>query len=135
MSIEGSINVSALFHDKDGTTSLKVVSLESSTAYTTGKVALLTGTAGTAAVSFSTIGATAYRDASGSLVSFSAVQKVAFSWSGSSARVLSDLNDNAFVMRSANNAVAVSDATNFNIQPELSGGVGTGTYTIVLYGT
>ena len=38
MSIEGSINVSALFHDRDGTTAMKVLSLRSSDEYTTGKV-------------------------------------------------------------------------------------------------
>jgi hypothetical protein len=44
MAIDGRINVDVLFHDTDGTTSLKVVSLEDSTAYTTGKVAIVTGT-------------------------------------------------------------------------------------------
>jgi hypothetical protein len=44
MAIDGRINVDVLFHDTDGTTSLKVVSLEDSTAYTTGQVAIVTGT-------------------------------------------------------------------------------------------
>ena len=48
MSLEGRINVDVLFHDKDGTASLKVTSLQDSRAYTTGKVAVITGTLGTA---------------------------------------------------------------------------------------
>jgi len=77
MAINGRINVDVLFHDTDGTTSLKVVSLEDSTEYTTGKVAIVTGTVGTAAVAISTQ-PSSYKDASGSLVSFSSVERVVF---------------------------------------------------------
>jgi hypothetical protein len=69
MAIDGRINVDVLFHDTDGTTSLKVVSLEDSTAYTTGKVAIVTGTVGTTEVSVS-ISPGTYRDASGAIVNF-----------------------------------------------------------------
>ena len=79
MSIEGSINVSALFHDKDGTTAMKVVSLRSANEYTTGKVAIVTGTVGTTAVSLwgpSGIGFGGYRDAAGDLVSIVQVTRI-----------------------------------------------------------
>ena len=135
MSINGSISVNVLFHDTDGTTSLKILSLRSNTDYGTGKVAVLTGTASTAAVSFSTLGATTYRDASGSLVSFLAISRVAFAWSGSSERVLREQDDNQYLLRSANNHVAVSDVPDFSSRPQISEGTGTGTYTIILYGT
>lgn len=135
MSINGSISVNVLFHDTDGTTSLKISSLRSNTDYGTGKVAVLTGTASTAAVSFSALGATTYRDASGSLVSFSAISRVAFAWSGSSERVLREQDDNQYLLRSANNHVAVSDVPNSPSRPQISEGTGTGTYTIILYGT
>lgn len=135
MSINGSISVNVLFHDTDGTTSLKISSLRSNTDYGTGKVAVLTGTASTAAFSFSALGATTYRDASGSLVSFSAISRVAFAWSGPTERVLSEVDDNQYLLRSANNRVAVSDVPNFTSRPQISDGTGTGTYTIILYGT
>lgn len=135
MSINGSISVNALFHDTDGTTSLKIVSLKSSDQYTTGKVAILTGTAGTAAVSFSNFGATTYRDASGALVSFNEVYRIAFSWSGSSERVLTESGDNAFLLRSTSSRIAVSDVPGIAVTPSVLAGTGTGTYAIVLYGT
>jgi hypothetical protein len=77
MAIDGRINVDVLFHDTDGTTSLKVVSLEDSTAYTTGKVAIVTGTVGTTEVSVS-ISPGTYRDASGAIVNFTSVSRFAF---------------------------------------------------------
>jgi hypothetical protein len=77
MAIDGRINVDVLFHDTDGTTSLKVVSLEDSTAYTTGKVAIVTGTCGTTEVSVS-ISPGTYRDASGAIVNFTSVSRFAF---------------------------------------------------------
>ena len=135
MSIEGRINVDCLFHDKDGTASLKVVSLQVSTEYTTGKVAFITGTAGTAQVSFASIGPTSYKNAAGDTVSFSAVQRVAFSWGGTSERTLAEIVDSVFILRSKSGSVAVSDCTASTVQPQVSSGVGTGTYTIILYGT
>ena len=48
MSIDGRISVDALFHDRSGER-LKVLSLASSTGYTTGKAIVVTGTASTAA--------------------------------------------------------------------------------------
>lgn len=62
MAIDGRINVDVLFHDTDGTASLKVVSLEGSTSHTSGKVAIVTGTCGTSQQSISTA---SYRDAAG----------------------------------------------------------------------
>lgn len=67
MSIEGRISVDCLFHDKDGTASLKVLSLQDSDAYTTGGAAYWSGTCGTTAVTLS-FGPTTYRDAAGQLV-------------------------------------------------------------------
>jgi hypothetical protein len=135
MSIEGRINIDCLFHDKDGTASLKVVSLQDSKAYTTGKVAVITGTAGTAQVSFASIGTTSYKNAAGDAVSFSAVQRVAFSWGGTSERTLAEIADSVFFLRSKSGSVALSDCTAMPVQPQISSGTGTGTYTILLYGT
>jgi hypothetical protein len=132
MSIEGRINIDCLFHDKDGTASLKVVSLQDSTAYTTGKVAIITGTVGTSQISIGTY-ATAYRDSSGSLVTFSTLSRVVFSYSGSTAKKLNDIDGN-FLLSSRNSEPAASSISG-NVDAFIDPGTGTGTYTILLYGT
>lgn len=136
MSIEGRINVDALFHDKDGTTSLKVVSLRSSDEYTIGKVAIVTATAGTSSVTISP-SSPPYRDASGNLVPFNhtGVSRIAFAWSGSSPRYLSD-GEQKLILRSVNGQVALTSVSwGGENDLEIASGTGTGTYTIVLYGT
>lgn len=88
MSIEGRISVDCLFHDKDGTASLKVVSLHDSDAYTTGQVAYWSGTCGTAAVTL-TFGPTTYRNAAGGLVTLQPAGsgRIAFRASGNGGQV------------------------------------------------
>lgn len=49
MSLDGFVSSSAIFHDKDGTTTLKVVSLASADSYSSGQVAIASGTCGTSA--------------------------------------------------------------------------------------
>jgi hypothetical protein len=132
MSIEGRINIDCLFHDKDGTASLKVVSLQDSKAYTTGKVAIVTGTVGTSQIGLNTY-APAYRDSSGSLVTFSTLSRVVFSYSGSTAKKLLDIDGN-FLLSSRNNEPAASSVSG-NVDAVIDPGSGTGTYTIILYGT
>jgi len=138
MPINGRINVDVLFHDTDGTTSLKVVSLEGATEYTTGKVAIVTGTAGTTAVTVSTLSGVGYRNASGQLVTFSDVRRVVFDWRGSASATLNETGDSAFSMRASSGEPAMTSVTLLpGVQmtvASLSAGV-TGTYTIVLYGT
>ena len=88
MSIEGRINIDVLFHDKDGTTSLKVVSLQDSKEYTSGSFAFVSGTCGTSAVGIN-LGPTPYRNAAGDLVTIG-VQRVALRASGNGAYVTQD---------------------------------------------
>ena len=137
MSLEGRINVDVLFHDKDGTASLKVTSLQNSLGYTSGKMAVITGTAGTAAVQIQTYFANpTYRDASGELVQFQEVNRVVFSWSGSSMRTLTDAEYGSATLRSRQRFIALTDiAGTDQFAPVISSGSGTGTYTILLYGT
>ena len=132
MAIDGRINVDVLFHDTDGTTSLKVVSLDDSTAYTTGKVAIVTGTVGTAEVTVS-ISPSTYRDASGAIVNFTSVSRFAFAATpggiafqeGDIAKVVS--LDGQLAITSSNSA----SADDFLV----SSAAGTASYTIVIYGT
>ena len=80
MTIEGRISVDALFHDKDGTSAVNVLSLGSSVAYESGSVAMIAGACGEVPVSID-LGQTNYRDASGNIVALSAY-RVAFKASG-----------------------------------------------------
>jgi hypothetical protein len=133
MAINGRINVDVLFHDTDGTTSLKVVSLEGSTEYTTGKVAIVTGTAGTGTVSISI--PPTYRNADGSLSTLTSPSRVAFSATGGNLVRLFD--ENLLSLQSKSGAVSVSDMepSDDNLSIQVIGGAGTASYTLVLYGT
>jgi hypothetical protein len=136
MAINGRINVDVLFHDTDGTTSLKVVSLEGSTEYTTGKVAVVTGTVGTAQVSVNTA-PTTYRDASGAFISFSNISRVAFSASGSQVVEVLSNDSGRSLAASMSSMVAVGSCNvsgSLDIQfPNAT--AGTASYTLVMYGT
>jgi hypothetical protein len=138
MPLEGRISVDVGFTDTDssgGAQSLKRISLMEATSYTTGKVAVVTGTAGTAATTVAATLSLPYRDASGNLVSFSEVRRVAFAYSGSVARSLNETQDSAFSIVSAEGRVAISECVLPGVSLQLGVSVGTGTYTIVLYGT
>jgi hypothetical protein len=129
MAITGRINLDVLFHDTDGTASLKVVSLENSTEYTTGKVAIVTGTAGTTAVTVP-VSPTTYKNAAGSAVSFSSVNQFAFSATGSPCRCTHDY----LTVESVSGFGCVSrggGTGDFSISTT----AGTASYTLVLYGT
>jgi len=133
MSLEGRINVDVLFHDKDGTASLKVVSLQDSRAYTTGKVAIVSGTVGTSAVTIQ-VAPTAYRDASGALVSFSEIERFVIKSGPAGLRVT-----NPTVSVDANSLSIVSNATgdfgDAGQLPTVRTSAGTSSYTIAMYGT
>jgi hypothetical protein len=137
MSIEGRIAVDVSFADSatsSGVQSLKKISLTDTTSYTTGKVAIVTGTIGTAItnINFSSV---SYKNASGSDVSFSKVQRIAFS-----ATPLAFLDSAAAVGGGDN--VLVSQHNEATLVDGREGGQvsiyttsGTASYTLVLYGT
>ena len=140
MSIEGRINVDVLFHDRDGTASLKVLSLQESKEYTTGKVAIVHGTAGTTNVTFTTSDAGApsstYRNASGELVSFSQITTVALKATATNRPLVftdDDLNL-SFTVNGLNLLVYPCSV----VEPgtiAVRSASGTASYTILLYGT
>jgi len=133
MSLEGRINVDVLFHDKDGTASLKVVSLQDSKAYTTGKVAVLTGTLGTASTQITHGGV--FRGADGEYVTLQAVTYAAFRFDGASPNYKRMAIGNT-TLRSSDGIVTASCVSDDSGAFTLSGNQGsTGTYTVVLYGT
>ena len=132
MASDGRINVDVLFHDTDGTTSLKVVSLEDSTAYTTGKVAIVTGTCGTATVTINVAPST-YRDASGALVSLASVERIAFAATpGANIDTGQRTSGGDNVITSRNGQVSIVDVPSVSWVYTTAG---TASYTLVLYGT
>lgn len=141
MSLDGSISASALFHDKDGTTAIKVVSLESVEAYSEGLVAMFTGTCGT---SLTQIDFSQYTKANGdqlSSYSFNTITRLAFS--ASPAGVMETAgNIPEMKVGSKSGSVAVVENPGWlGLVPLASPTVsvrsisGTATYTIVCYGT
>ena len=132
MSIEGRINVDVLFHDKYGTSSIKVVTLRDSQEFPEGKVAVITGTAGTAAVTIGSAGQTTYRNAAGEQVLMNSVERIVFSWSGVFSRRLYDSNYGQFTMQSVSGVPAVTCYPAYMPELVITSGVGTGTYKIIL---
>jgi len=135
--VSGTISVNVEFRDtttSSGVQSLKTITLREATEYTTGKVAIVTGTVGTASATIS-FNSTAYKNAAGSAVSFSQVQRLAFSASplafldvsaalgGGDAVLVSRQNEATLVdARESGSAIVYTTA-------------GAASYTLVLYGT
>ena len=146
MSIEGRINVDVLFHDKDGTASLKVVSLQDSQEYTTGKVAVVTGTCGTTPLPL-VLQPSPFRDAAGALVSFSSVSRAVVKCNVGSITFHRyqefSIGDSAGLSGSLVPAghVCIFALDNSDLAPLASSSpavmsnAGTASYTIVMYGT
>lgn len=130
MTIDGRFDVDCLIHDKSGER-LRVLSLRSGKRITTGEAVFVTGTAGTAgmAILFNT-----YRNAAGELVELNFPSRLAFSWSGSSQRTLTDSGDEGFKVASSGDDVAYTQLPGTEPIPILSGGSGTGTYTLIMWG-
>ena len=133
MSIEGRINVDVLFHDKDGTASLKVVSLQDSQAYTSGKVAIVSGTCGTTAVTIQ-VAPTAYRDASGAFVSFFEIERYVIK-SGPVALVMNNPTVTVYANSLSIIPTSYGDFGDAGQLPTVRTNGGTSSYTIAMYGT
>ena len=133
MSIDGRITVDALFHDRDSTSRMKVLSLSSSDGYASGEVVRITGTAGTSALTY--IPYNNYRNAAGDVVTLSEVYRIAFAWSGPSVALLIDGGDEGFRIGSKNGEVAVASLNTALSQPiPYFAAPTTGTYTLIMWG-
>lgn len=130
MSVSGRINIDALVHDTTSGTALHVVGLESSESVTAGKVAIMTGSCGTAGVSIA-IAPSDYIDSSGDDVSFASVTRVIMQ--GSSAL--------KFTCPSVTAYSGATQCAAFSLLGHTTGAVsiaavaGTATYTVILVGT
>jgi hypothetical protein len=139
--IKGRFGIDVLFADSTvagGAKSLKTITLQHAAEYDTGKVAVVSGTCGTAVVTVA-VAPTTYRDSAGNLVSFASVSRVAFSASGA-AMVACDgsggCGDNDWTIYSRAGQVAVSEAVEtaaFSVN--VMGTAGTAAYTLVMYGS
>jgi hypothetical protein len=132
MSIEGRINVDVLFHDKDGTASLKVLSLQDSQQYSGNKVAIVSGTCGTARVTLNLL-PTAYANASGQSVSIPSVARVAFR-AGSVNGAYVYAQNGAVITHSREGRVSVAEHGAEDDFFEIASLSGSTSWTIVLYG-
>lgn len=132
MSIAGRTNVDIVFHDMSGTTSIKIVEMESSDAMTSGKVAMISATHGATSHTINTNN-TGYYDASGTQVSFSTVTRIGLK--ASRPMTLAD-NQSHITIRSDSSRVSFSECSesgNFTLTPIYTSG--TASYTVFLYGT
>jgi hypothetical protein len=142
MSIEGRIAIDVSFADSatsDGVQSLKKISLADTTSYTTGKVAILAGTCGTAAVTVATLGeAVDFKDAIGSAAVFSSFTRLALSSPQAVLMTGTGKYENlAMASQGGNGAVGNMPPSVFSPSGSLAvqSFSGTASYTIVLYGT
>ena len=135
MSIEGRIAIDVNFTDTStagGASTVKKISLVDTTPYASGKVAIVTGTVGTAVVTVNASSPT-YRNADGDLVTLT-VSRVAFV--GSSVGDVKCATDASLYLVSRGGRAAVSDVGSEEISSiSLQTTAGTAAYTAVFYGT
>ena len=139
--IRGRFGIDVQFTDStivSGAQSLKTLTLQGATEYDFGKVALVSGTCGTAVVSVP-VSPSTYRDSGGNVISFASVSRVAFSASGPNL-VACDGSGGCgiedWTIYSRAGLVAVSEALEtvaFSIN--VYGTTGTAAYTLVMYGS
>jgi len=133
--VRGRIAVDVQFTDStasSGVQSLKTITLQDATEYTTGKVAVVAGTCGTAAVTIA-LAPTSYRNASGGFVSFSLVSRIAFAADSSSS--CSTDGEDQQLLSNGNRASVTDVSTPTSLSVRRIGTAGTASYTLVIYGT
>jgi hypothetical protein len=140
MPLEGRIAVDIGFTDtatsSDTVQALKRISLVDSTSYTTGKVAVVTGTVTTAAVALWSQGSGiqfgGYKDSSGNAVTMGSVSRIALRGSGNGVKV-EDEDVGVVELFSVNNDVSIGN--NVGLSLTISALSGTAAFTAVLYGS
>jgi hypothetical protein len=136
--VRGRIAVDVQFTDSTtsaGVQSLKTITMQDATEYTSGKVAIVTGTVGTAGATISPSSGTGYKNAAGDEIFMSSgVSRVAFSASPF-AQAVGDEGGEVVISRSARVAITEQVDVVSNQQWIISTTSGTASYTMVLYGT
>jgi len=140
-SVEGRFQVDVQFQDwtaQAGVKSLKTVSMQESTEYPDGKVALATGTVGTGTVTL-TIATLGYRDSLGGTVAFSSFSRVGFVANGTTRVILADQDGTRIgVSRGGAVAMSLSPSDGFNavqVYHLAADTANVATFTVLLYGS
>jgi hypothetical protein len=130
--VSGTISVNVEFLDtttSSGVQSMKTVTLRNAKEYTTGNVAIVTGTVGTATIQVNPANL-GYKNSTGNAVQFTSVHRIAFVSTGDRTKCFFD----DLSIESSNGLAAICngiDGEIINIETRS----GTASYTIVLYGT
>jgi hypothetical protein len=140
MSVKGRFGVEVLFTDAavvDGAKSLKTIAISHATEYDFGKIAVVTGTVGTAATVMVNQSPTTYRNSAGDFVSFANISRVAFVASGTQlVRVTSgDSGQGLACSMSSMPSVANVDEDSGLEVAFVNATAGTSAYTLVMYGS
>lgn len=133
MAVSGTINVSMSFVDtatSSGVQSEKKASLSSADVYTSGKVAVVTGTVGTAVqnIDLTSLG---YRDAAGNEVAISLVDQAGFVSENEAFLQFVDID---IKVHSTDNHMAVTCVHNTDDTVRVYTTSGTSSYTLLLFG-
>lgn len=133
MAVSGTINVSMSFVDtatSSGVQSEKKASLSSADVYTSGKVAVVTGTVGTAVqnIDLTSLG---YRDAAGNEVAISLVDQAGFVSENEAFLQFVDID---IKVHSTDNRMAVTCVHNTDDTVHVYTTSGTSSYTLLLFG-
>jgi len=131
MSIDGTFGISVVFHDRSGER-IKVLQMADHQQYSTGKVAFITGTAGTAGTSIAVFPQSSYKDSTGNFVTFEYVTRAAFSASGNGAKFGRD--DEGWLV-SKNNEVSVASFFQGDESRSVVALSGTVSFQLILFGS
>ena len=134
MALNGTINVSMSFVDtasSTGVESEKKASLASADVYTSGKVAVVTGTVGTAVQNID-LTSLDYRDAAGNLVTMSYVDRAGFV---SENEAFVNFVDIDIKLHATDNHMAISCIHNTDDTVNVYTTNGTSSYTLLLFGS
>ena len=132
MSINGRISIDAIFHDTDSTASINVLSLNESQEYSSGVVAVITGTASGVQQNLP-VSPTTYRNAAGNLVEVGNLFHVVLK-SNSGTVVYADLV-NSVVVPPGKTASFATDFPFTGDDISIYADGGTASYTIILIGS
>jgi hypothetical protein len=137
--VKGTISVDLAFTDSttvSGAQSLKTITMRDATEYTTGKVAVVTGTVGTAAVSLYAVDgsglANLYKNANGDAIG--AISPALIALKASNTVIVEDTDLGLFKMVSSNNLIASCSALGSSAG-QIFANAGTASYTVILYAT
>lgn len=134
MSLDGNVSVVFDFNETSSASnvdSLKKVRLASNESYTAGKIAVVSGTISTTVQNVDLTSLT-YRDASGELVTFTNIDRIALV---SSRSAYVELVDTGTKIHSDNSKVSVSCVHNTDDTLRVYTTSGTSSYTLALYGS